>query len=193
MGIGSDGAQPRLGGSLGLVLEVPPNMARDPIAPPAPQDARDPWHRPPTALRDLTPANRAKLAEIASALVFVTGEVILRDAAPTPFLGLVESGRIGLRLAVPERGNQTVVTIEPGELVGWSALVSPYRATAEAVALEPTTIEAFDSARLRELLATDRELAAELMPIVLSCVSDRLTSSWQQLLDLFSTDASDPW
>ncbi|MBI3752026.1 MAG: cyclic nucleotide-binding domain-containing protein [Chloroflexi bacterium] len=168
-------------------------MARDPIAPPSPQDAHDPWHEPPTALRDLTPASRAKLAEIASALVFVTGEVILRDATPTPFLGLVESGRIGLRLAVPERGNQTVVTIEPGELVGWSALVAPYRATAEAVALEPTTIEAFDAARLRALLATDRDLAAELMPVVLSCVSDRLTSSWQQLLDLFSTGAADPW
>lgn len=168
-------------------------MDRDPIAPPTPQDTRDPWYEPPTALRDLAPANRAKLAEIASARVFVTGEVILRDAAPTPFLGLVETGRIGLRLAVPERGNQTVVTIEPGELVGWSALVPPYRATAEAVALEPTTIQAFDADRLRALISADRELAAELVPVVLSCVSDRLTSSWQQLLDLFSTDAADPW
>jgi CRP-like cAMP-binding protein len=168
-------------------------MARDPIAPPAPQDARDPWYEPPTALRDLAPANRAKLAQIASALAFTTGEVVLRDAAPTPFLGLVETGRIGLRLAVPERGNQTVVTIEPGELIGWSALVPPYRATAEAVALEPTTVEAFDAERLRALLTADPELAAELVPVVLSCVSDRLTSSWQQLLDLFSTGASDPW
>ena len=168
-------------------------MARDPIAPPGPRDARDPWHEPPTALRDLTPANRAKLAKIASARVFVTGEVVLRDAAATPFLGLVETGRIGLRLAVPERGNQTVVTIEPGELVGWSALVPPYRATAEAVALEPTTIEAFDADRLRALVATDRELAAQLLPVLLSCVSDRLTSSWDQLLDLFSTGAADPW
>lgn len=168
-------------------------MARDPIAPPAPKDARDPWYAPPTALRDLSPANRAKLAEIASARVFVTGEVVLRDAAPTPFLGLVETGRIGLRLAVPERGNQTVVTIEPGELVGWSALVPPYRATAEAVALEPTTIETFDAERLRTLLNGDRELAAELLPVLLSCVSDRLTSSWQQLLDLFSTGTADPW
>jgi CRP-like cAMP-binding protein len=125
--------------------------------------------------------------------MFLAGEVVLRDGAPTPFLGLVEDGRIGLRLSVPERGNQTVVTIEPGELVGWSAVVPPFRATAEAVALEPTRVLTFEAAALRELLATDAELAAQLLPVLLATLSDRLTSSWQQLLDLFATGSVEPW
>jgi CRP-like cAMP-binding protein len=125
--------------------------------------------------------------------MFLAGEVVLRDGAPTPFLGLVEAGRIGLRLSVPERGNQTVVTIEPGELVGWSAVVPPFRATAEAVALEPTRVLTFEAAALRELLATDAELAAQLLPVLLATLSDRLTSSWQQLLDLFATGSVEPW
>ena len=153
----------------------------------------DPWHTPPTALDVLSAATRAKLAELASHAAYGAGYVVLRDAAPTPFLGVVESGRIGLRLAVPERGNRTVVTIEAGELVGWSAVVSPYRATAEAVALEPTRVETYDAARLRALLATDRDLAAELLPVLLDCISDRLTTSWDQLLDLFSAVPDDPW
>jgi CRP/FNR family transcriptional regulator, cyclic AMP receptor protein len=156
-------------------------------------DARDPWHAPSTALGSLSPRVRERLAAIGRHATFATGEVVLRDGVPTPFLGLVEAGRIGLRLSVPERGNQTVVTIEPGELVGWSAVVPPYRATAEAVALEPTGVEIFEADALRQLLAADPEVAAELLPILLACVSDRLTTSWQQLLDLFAGRATEPW
>jgi len=168
-------------------------MTHDSNAPHTSIDSRDPWHAPPTALGSLSPGARASLAAIAGHAAFVSGDVVLRDGAPTPFLAVVEEGRVGLRLSVPERGNQTVVTIEPGELVGWSAVVPPYRATAEAVALEPTRLQTFDAARLRELLATDRELAAELLPVLLACVSDRLTTSWQQLLDLFAAGSGDPW
>lgn len=168
-------------------------MTLDPAPSRGPADARDPWHAQQTSLRPLSDAARERLASISGHAVFTSGEVVLRDGAPTPFLGLVEAGRIGLRLSVPERGNQTVVTIEPGELVGWSAVVPPYRATAEAVALEPTRLETFDATLLRDLLATDRDLAAELLPILLGCVSDRLTTSWQQLLDLFAAGPTNTW
>ena len=152
-----------------------------------------PWSEQPTVLDALGPAARARLDGIASRLDVPAGAIILRDGAVTPFLGLVEHGRIGLRLAVPDRGTRTVVTIEPGELVGWSAVVPPYRATAEAVALEDTRIQAFEAVVLRALLASDRDIAAELLPAVLACVSDRLTTSWQQLLDLFGTGPVQPW
>jgi CRP/FNR family cyclic AMP-dependent transcriptional regulator len=167
-------------------------MARTPIARNAAGRA-DPWHAPSSALRTLEAGPRARLEAIAGHAVFTAGEIVLRDGAITPFLGLVEAGRIGLRLSVPERGNQTVVTIEPGELVGWSAVVPPYRATAEAVALEPTRVVIFEAAALRELLATDAELAGQLLPAILATVSDRLTTSWQQLLDLFSTGSPEVW
>lgn len=157
------------------------------------RDAHDPWHASATALGPLSPAARERLAAIAGHATYETGELVLRDGLPTPFLGIVESGRLGLRLSVPERGNQTVVTIERGELVGWSAVVPPYRATAEAVALEPTRIQTYDAEGLRAALAADHELAAELLPILLTCVSDRLTTSWSQLLDLFARGPAEPW
>ena len=168
-------------------------MALEVTAPLMTPDLRDPWHAPSTALGSLSPASRERLAAIGGHAAFETGEIVLRDGVPTPFLGVVEAGRVGLRLSVPERGNQTVVTIEPGELVGWSAVVPPFRATADAIALEPTRVETFEASALRELLAADRDLAAELLPILLACVSDRLTTSWQQLLDLFAGGPSDPW
>ena len=65
------------------------------------------------------------------------GTEILREGDPTSALGIVVSGRVALRLRVPERGPTTVLTAEPGNIVGWSAVVPPHRATSTAVALDP--------------------------------------------------------
>lgn len=142
---------------------------------------------------DLAAPALARLEDLAVTAEFAAGATILREGAPVPFLGIVESGRVALRLHVPGRGSHTIVTIEPDELIGWSAVVSPFRATSEAVALEPTRVRTFEAAQLRARLAADRDLGAELLPVILSAVSDRLTSSWQQLLDLFGTNPVDPW
>jgi CRP/FNR family cyclic AMP-dependent transcriptional regulator len=136
---------------------------------------------------------RARLHDLELAAEYAAGDVIFREGAPIAFLGAVESGRVALRLHVPGRGSHTIVTIEPGELLGWSAVVPPYRATSEAVALEATRITGWDAVGLRERLAVDQELAVEALPVVLASVSDRLTSSWQQLLDLFGSTSVDPW
>lgn len=141
----------------------------------------------------LPAAVQARLVDLALVAEYAAGETILREGTPIPFLGVVESGRVALRLHVPGRGSHTITTIEPGDLLGWSVVVPPYRATSQAVALEPARIRGWEATALRARLAADRELAAEILPVVLACVSDRLTTSWQQLLDLFGTSPVDPW
>jgi CRP-like cAMP-binding protein len=123
---------------------------------------------------------------------FAPGEIVLREGVPTPFLGIVTSGRIGLRLHVPERGATTVLTIDAGELLGWSALVPPYRSTATAVALETTVVAVFDAVTLRGEMA-DPAFAAAILASVLEAVAGRLGESWSQLLDLFGGPGIDPW
>jgi CRP/FNR family cyclic AMP-dependent transcriptional regulator len=147
-----------------------------------------------TVLERLSQPVRTRLAEMAHALDYPAGAVVLRDGADTPFLGAIESGRVALRLRVPEIGDRlTMLTCEPGDLIGWSAVVAPYRATVDAISTEPTRILALEAAALRQRLASDRELAAELLPIVLESVSGRLNASWQQLLDMFAPRAAAPW
>lgn len=147
-----------------------------------------------TVLDRLSPQVSARLRPLARTAVYETGAVILREGADTPFLGSIEQGRAALRLRVPERGDRlTIVTVEAGELLGWSAVVAPYRATVDAIVTEPTRLLAIDAVALRARLATDCELAAELLPLVLESVSGRLSASWSQLLDLFGTQAVEPW
>jgi len=137
---------------------------------------------------------RDRLARISRTEAFDAGATILAEGGATPFLGVVESGRIALRLRVPEQGDRlTILTIEPGELFGWSAVVPPYRATIDAIATEPATIHAIDAPELRTMLARDADLAAEVLPLVIESLAARLAGSWHQLLDLFATRTAQPW
>ena len=147
-----------------------------------------------SALDRLSPEVYTRLEVLTRLVEYPTGATVLRDGIDTPFLGVILEGRAALRFRIPELGNRlTIVTIEPGELLGWSAVVPPYRATVDAVATEPTRILAIDAAALRERLTADCELAAELLPLVLESVSQRLTASWQQLLDVFGRGVPEPW
>jgi CRP-like cAMP-binding protein len=85
------------------------------------------------------------------------------------------------------------MTVEPGDVVGWSAIVPPYRATSTAVALVDTELAVFEGERLREALTTDQTLAADLYPVLLNAVARRLEGTRLQLLDLFSQRWVEPW
>jgi CRP-like cAMP-binding protein len=147
-----------------------------------------------TVLDRLSAPVSGRLASAARPVDFEAGSIVLREGVDTPFLAAILSGRVALRLRVPELGDRiTIVTIEPGDLIGWSAVVQPYRATVDAVATEATRVLAIDAAALRQLLATDPELASELLPLILESVSDRLGASWQQLLDMYATRAGERW
>ena len=138
-------------------------------------------------------AERRRLAAFARELIADRDEVLLREGEPTPFLGIVRTGRVALRLRVPGRGPITVVTVEPGDIFGWSAVLAPYRATAAAVAVEPTEAIVLDAASLRLALESDEDLAAALYPRILRSVTRRLEGTRLQLLDLFGQAQEQAW
>lgn len=159
-----------------------------------PSTRADPESTDQGALSRLSAEARATLRSLGRTVAYDSDATILQEGADTPFLGLLQVGRVALRMRVPERGQRlTILTVEPGELLGWSAVVAPYRATVDAIATEPTRIVAFEAEALRRALATDTNVAAELPLLILETVSHRLTASWTQLLDLFGTHETQPW
>lgn len=118
------------------------------------------------------------------------GTTLLTEGEVCEEFGIVLSGRIALRTLVPERGMVTILTIEPGDVWGWSAIVPPYRGTSTVVTIEPVTSMVFEGAALRIALREDSALAQVLYPRILVAVSRRLAASRLQLLDLFARDAT---
>lgn len=163
----------------------------------ASQDAArfDPGVRPVAipVLDALPEGPRNRLTPSMGRLELKADVTFLREGETTDFLAIVVAGRVAVQMRVPERGAITILTLEPGDIVGWSAIVAPYRATTSVTTLEPTQLAIIDAETLRGLIATDLELAAALHPLILDTVVARLAATRVQLLDLFQGHEADPW
>jgi CRP-like cAMP-binding protein len=136
---------------------------------------------------------RRRLTSFARLVRAQRDEVLLREGEPTPYLGIVITGRVALRMRLPGRDPVTIATVEAGDIVGWSAVVAPYRATSTAVAVESTEMIALDGSPLRQALESDEDLAAALYPRILRSVARRLEGTRLQLLDLFGQSDDRAW
>ena len=135
---------------------------------------------------------RQRLAEHAHVVERQPNELLTREGEPTADLAIVLDGRVAIRTRIEGREMLTILKVEPGDVIGWSAVVPPYRATSTATAVGPVRLLAFDAAELRHLLASEPDLAAEVYPQVLKAVARRLQGTRLQLLDLF-TQRVEPW
>lgn len=118
---------------------------------------------------------------------------LLREGDETRELSVLLSGRVALTEHVAGRGTVTLMTVEPGDVFGWSALIQPYRATSTVVSLEPVHVVAFDGARLRDAVRSDCVLAAGVYPKLLEALARRLGATRTQLLDLYGAENTEPW
>jgi CRP-like cAMP-binding protein len=146
----------------------------------------------------LSPETVARLAGIAEIKDVAAGTELIREGMVTEAFAIVLSGRVALRTLVPERGMVTILTVEPGDIIGWSAVVPPHRGTSNAVAIEPVRVLELPGDRLRALLRSDHALAASVYPRLLQAVSRRLAATRMQLLDLFAREElgrreTQPW
>ncbi len=144
-------------------------------------------------LADLPAPVQARLAAVTARLDLEAGVTFMHEGEVTDFLAFVVGGRVALQMRVPERGSITILTLEAGDIVGWSAIVEPFRSTTSATTLEPTELAIIDAETLRNLLANDAIIASAFLPPVLRTVVARLAATRVQLLDLFQGREANPW
>ncbi len=130
---------------------------------------------------------QSRLAELGRRFTAEPGSELFREGETSSTFGILVHGRIALRTLVPERGDITILTVEPGDVYLWSALVPPYRASSTGVAIEPIEAIVFEGTALRAALREDCELSAALYPRLLVAVARRLHATRLQMLDLFAT------
>lgn len=114
------------------------------------------------------------------------GTVLFREGGTSENLYLIRDGRIALEMNVPGRGAVRILTVGPGEMVGWSSLLDGGKMTANAVAAEDTDLVVAPANKLRELCEANREFGYHLMHQMADALSKRLVATRLQLLDLFA-------
>lgn len=136
--------------------------------------------------------DRDELALVAGCgtnVVFAAGERLFRegDAADTFFL--VRHGLVALDAYVPNNGQIAVDTVGPGEIVGWSWLVAPYRWHFTGRAVELVRAVQFDGACLRRKCEEDPLLGYDLLTRFAQVLVDRLQATRLQLMDVYGDTA----
>jgi CRP/FNR family cyclic AMP-dependent transcriptional regulator len=142
----------------------------------------------------LASRDRDRLVAGATLRTFGVGEILLREGGACETFGVLLSGLLGMQVLVPGRGTVTLLTVEPGDVYGWSALVPPHRSTSTVIGVEPGEALIFDASDLRALLHEDDAMAATLYPRLLQSLGRRLTATRFQLLDLYARERDYvPW
>jgi CRP-like cAMP-binding protein len=135
---------------------------------------------------DLSPQTQERLARLGVVREFAADSIVLHEGDDATPMGILISGRLALRTLVPERGPVTILSVEPGDIFGWSALLAGTQAQSTVVATEKSRALVIEGAPLRAALKEDHALAASLYPRVLQAVARRLRATRLQLLDLFA-------
>jgi CRP/FNR family cyclic AMP-dependent transcriptional regulator len=135
---------------------------------------------------DLAPQTQERLAKLGEIQDFEAEEVILHEGEEATEMGILISGRLALRTLVPERGLVTILSVEPGDIFGWSAVLADTKAQSTVVATQSSQALVIEGTKLRAALKDDHALAASLYPRVLQAVARRLRATRLQLLDLFA-------
>lgn len=135
---------------------------------------------------DLAPETQERLAKLGTLRDFEVDDIVVHEGQDARELGILLSGRLALRTLIPERGPVTILSIEPGDIFGWSAALGDTKTQSTAVATLPSQALMIDGIKLRAALKEDHALAASLYPRILQAVGRRLRATRMQLLDLFA-------
>jgi CRP/FNR family cyclic AMP-dependent transcriptional regulator len=142
--------------------------------------------------RDLSPRALDHLVALGTLTDYPGGAVVVREGTVCTSIGVVISGRVALRLRLPGGDDRTILTVDPGDVFGWSAVLPPAVATSTAITVIPTRAVLFDGERLRAAFATDTALAAAVYERLLVAVARRLVATRTQLLDVYRP-GGEPW
>jgi CRP-like cAMP-binding protein len=132
------------------------------------------------------------LAAIGRVADFAEGAVVVRPDEPCPALGVIVHGRIAIRPPVAGSVGRTILTLEDGDIFGWSAVLPRSTATSTAIAIAPTRAVLIEREDLARVFDSDPRVAAAVYQRVLSAVARRLQSTRMQLLDLYRA-GDEPW
>ncbi|MFH5804325.1 Crp/Fnr family transcriptional regulator [Alienimonas sp. DA493] len=136
--------------------------------------------------RPLPDRVRGALARAARTQSFPPGTMLFAEGEAHPQVYLVERGDVRLDMHVPGRGDVPLLTVGPGELLGWSPFLGEGAMTARATTAEETVAVVLPAAEVRRLCEADPKAGYHLMRQLAAALSARLIATRLQLLDFYA-------
>ena len=122
-------------------------------------------------------------------LNFDAGERIFKEDEEANTFYIIKDGKVAIELFTPRRGHVCMQTLGENELLGWSALISPYRREFDGCCVEKSHIIAIDGKILRQEMDENPRFGYELLKRFSYIVVRRLKQSRLQLADLYGASS----
>jgi CRP/FNR family transcriptional regulator, cyclic AMP receptor protein len=116
---------------------------------------------------------------------FDAGSFLLREGEPADTFFLIRHGRVTVEIATPGQQPIVIQTLGPGDIVGASWLVPPYRWMYDALAIELVRAIGIDARCLRDKCEVDHDLGYDMMKRFVPKLVERLQATRLQLLDVY--------
>ena len=132
--------------------------------------------------KDLNPEFLELLSENATEKEFNTHDYLFYEGEPANNFFLVKSGSVSVQVFGGELGFINIETITPGQIVGWTWLLHPYKwfFSGEATCLTKTL--SFDAVKLREICDENVDLGFEISRILIKISAERLKMTRSKLM-----------
>jgi len=131
------------------------------------------------------------LAAISHIMEFPAGAVIFRQGEAATTIYLLVDGNVALEICAPGVGCKRILTVAPGELLGWSPVLEQDRLTATARALSATRAIAVDGPQVLAICEQNPRFGYEFMKRAALTLARRLNATRLQLLDVFGTQMAE--
>jgi CRP-like cAMP-binding protein len=136
-------------------------------------------------LHGLSEEHMQTLVGCASNVRFPEGSRLISEGQIANKFFLIRTGRVALETEVSGRGSIRIQTSGPGEVLGWSWLISPYRWHFSGIATMDTRAIALDAECLRNKCETDPHFGYEMLKRLAIVMERRLEATRLQLLDVY--------
>ena len=141
-------------------------------------------------LKDMAPEHLEQIAEIAHIRDFDESDVVFRQGQAAENLYLVMFGNVSAEAFMPGLGCRQILTVGPGELLGWSSLLEQSCYTTWARTPESARLVQLNVAKLLKVCDRDPEFGYDLMRRTALALAKRLTKTRNQLLEAYKCSAS---
>ncbi|MDR3514371.1 MAG: cyclic nucleotide-binding domain-containing protein [Azospirillaceae bacterium] len=123
------------------------------------------------------------IADLAALHEVKAGTFLFRAGEPADRFFLVRQGRVVVELYAPGREAVAVESVGPGDILGWSWLLPPYRWRFDARVVEPSTLIGVDATTLRDRLETDPVLGYAVLRRFVPVIASRLASARERMAE----------
>ena len=136
-------------------------------------------------LHDIDPDHLQQIASIAEIRVYDTNDILFHEGEPAEYVYLVVTGRIMLELCPATIYQKNLMSVGPGEMLGWSSFVEQRNYAITGVVVAPTQLVKIDGKQLRAICDRDPEFGYDFMHRIMRALAKRLTTTWSQLANIY--------